>query len=104
MAKGWKSKSQKGIETQIAELEIRKRNGLLRGIASIAAFIVVAALYTAGIETSSALEGSLPIRAVIYITALVLAGTCGYGARAWYRADNEIKALRQAQNKKKKKK
>ncbi len=104
MAKGWSSKAQKGVDTQIAELEIKKRNGLLRAIASIAGFILIAALYTAGIGASAELEGSLIVRALIYISALVLAGTCGYGTRAWYRADNEIKAIRQAQNSKKKRK
>lgn len=103
MSKG-RNKGRKGIENKIAELEIRKRNGLLRAVASVAGFILIAVLYTKGIQMSSALEGSMVVRGMIYITAMVLAGVCGYGARAWYRADNEIKALRQQANAKKKKK
>lgn len=104
MAKGWNNKGRKGLETKIAELEIKKRNGLLRAIASVAAFILIAVLYTKGIQISSALEGSMVIRGMIYITAMVLAGVCGYGARAWYRADKEIAALRQQAASKKRKK
>lgn len=104
MAKGWKSKGQKGAEAKIAELEIRKRNGLLRAIAAVAGFIVIAALYTAGIQQSEALEGSMVIRAIIYISAMVFAGVCGYGARAWYRADQEIKEIQRGIANKKKRK
>lgn len=102
MSKG-RNKGRKGVETKIAELEIKKRNGLLRAIAAIAGFVLIAALYTKGIQISSALEGNMVIRGMIYITAMVLAGVCGYGARAWYRADKEITALRQQAGSKKKK-
>lgn len=102
MAKESGRKKYKDPEMHIAELEVKKRNGLLRAIASIAGFIVIAVLYTAAIQASDAMGGNLIVRGAIYISAMVLACTCGYGARAWYRADNEIKAIRQASAKKKK--
>lgn len=104
MAKGWKSKGGKGIELQIAELEIKRRNGLLRGIGSIFAFVLVAAAYTWMAYNYPDLEGNMVIRAMIYITAMVLAGTSGYGFRAWYRRDKEIKELEATLTKKKKRK
>ena len=102
MAKGWNAKGQKSAQTKIVELEIRKRNGLLRAIASIVGFILIAALYTMGMYSWEAIEGSMIIRGAIYMAAMVLACTCGYGARAWYRADKEIKAIEQGLNKTKK--
>jgi len=104
MAKGWKSKGSKGIELQIAELEIKRRNGLLRGVGSIFGFVLVAAAYTWMAVNFPELEGNMVIRAMVYITAMVLAGTSGYGLRAWYRNDKEIKALQASLSKKKRKK
>lgn len=104
MAKGWNNKGTKAAQRQIAELEIKRRNGLLRGIGSILGFVLVASAYTVMAVNYPELEGNMVIRAMVYITAMVLAGTSGYGFRAWYRNDKEIKDLQVGLNKKKKKK
>ncbi|MBR5259430.1 MAG: hypothetical protein IKV48_03020 [Eggerthellaceae bacterium] len=103
MAKGWKNKSVKGAELQIAEHEVRKRGGFIKLAGGFAAFIVVAVVHTTVIINTGGDGDNLFFRAIVYLSALVCAGFAGYGARDIYRANNAIRDLRATIEKKSKK-
>lgn len=100
MSKGWKNKTQKGVELQIAEHELKRRNGVIKIAGGIGAFIIVAIIHTWIIMSSNAEADNMFIRGLVYITAMVCAGFVGYGARDIYRANNAIRDLRFSLNKK----
>ena len=104
MSKGWKNKSQKAIEQQIAELELKKRNGIIKIVGAIAAFILIAVVHTWIIMSSNAEADNVFIRGLVYVSAMVCAGFAGYGTRDVYRASNAIRDIRLGLSKKSKKK
>ena len=103
MSKGWKNKSQKGAELQIAEHELKKRNGIIKLAGGFAAFVVVAVVHTTVIINTGGDGDNMFFRALVYLSALVCAGFAGYGARDIYRANNAIRAIRANISKKAKK-
>ncbi len=103
MAKGWKSKGQKGAELQIAEQELKRRNGIIKLAGGIGAFIVVAIVHSWIILNSGGDADNVFIRAMVYVSAMVCAGFAGYGARDIYRANSAIRDIRLNMNRKSKK-
>ncbi len=103
MSKGWKNKSQKGAELQIAEQELKRRNGFIKLFGGIGAFVIVAFLHTWLILSSEGTADNVFFRGLVYVTAMVCAGFVGYGARDIYRANNAIRDIRYGINKKAKK-
>lgn len=91
MAKRKQSKSE--MQRQIALLQIKKRNGLMRAIVAFVAMAVVIMikLYFQGegaewANTSFANMG-------IFILAIVAAAVAGMGTRSWKKASDQVKEL-----------
>ncbi len=91
MGRGGKKKN---AQAQIAELEIEKRNGMMRAIVAfvglavlIACKLALAGAGVAWVQTNVANIG-------IFVIALVAAGVAGLGARDWMRARERIAQLR----------
>ena len=93
MAKG-PSKKQNKAQLKIAQLEIKKRNGLLVCVAAFVGVAVVIALklffqYQMGLEWANSQFASLGL----FIIAVVGAGFAGWGTRSWRKARDEIRML-----------
>ena len=93
------SNKKKQLQNQIAQLEIKKRNGLMRAIAAFVGLAVIIfvkiSLVNAGIEWANSNAANI----VIFVLALVAAGIAGFGSRDWSRSRQKIQQL-QAQKKK----
>lgn len=100
MSKGWKSKGQKGAELQIAEQELKRRNGIIKIVGGIAAFVIVAILHSWLILSTDGEGDNVLFRGMVYVSAMVCAGFVGYGARDVYRANNAIRDIRLGLSKK----
>ncbi len=89
------NKKRQRIENEIAQLEIKKRNGLMRGVAAFVGMVVIivvkTSLTTAGYEWANTQWVNLGM----FVLALVAAGVAGIGMRDWQRARNAIKAREQ---------
>lgn len=103
MGKGWKNKGQKGAELQIAEEELKRRNGIIKLAGGLGAFVVVAVVHTWLIMNTDGAGDNVFIRGMVYMSAMVCAGFAGYGARDIYRANNAIRNIRYGLSKKSKK-
>lgn len=94
------SKKQRRLENEIAQLKIKKRNGLMRAAAAFVAMVVIIALKTsfttAGYEWANTQIANMGI----FILALVAAGVVGIGTRDWNRAKKAIEAREQQMSKK----
>lgn len=88
------TKKRRNLE-RIAELELKKRNGLMRVVAAIVAFVVITAVKEICVAQGVEMASHMVVNAMFYLTALVLAGVAGFGSRDYARANNEIKALRE---------
>lgn len=89
------SNKKKRIEADIERAQARGRRGLARALAAVAAFVVIAlvrqTLLFQGVEAASTPVASV----MVFVTALVLAGVAGYGARDFARARDEVRRLRE---------
>lgn len=95
MAKG-ASKKQNKAKLKIAQLELKKRNGLFICAAAFIGMAVVIALklyfqYQVGAEWASTQWASMGL----FIAALAAAGVAGWGTRSWRKAKDEIKAIQE---------
>lgn len=83
----------KAIMNQIAQLETKKRNGMMRAVVAFAglAFLIWIKLMLQGqgVEWVSSTFANL----ALFILAIVAAGVAGMGTRAWQRARTEIARL-----------
>lgn len=88
-------KKGKNRAQRISALEVKQRSGFIQMMGAIGAcvVIIVAKLNLTAIGAEWA--NSMVVNAVIFISALVLAGVAGYGSRNWYRARKELRALQQ---------
>lgn len=93
MGRGIKGKAR--LQQREGELELAKRNGMMRCIAAIICFtvliIVKLSLVYSGVEWAN----SMAANAAIFILALVAAGFAGIGTRDWRRAKDELEGIRQ---------
>ena len=83
----------KAVMNQIAQLEDKKRNGMLRAVIAFAglAFLIwiKLTLQGQGVEWANSTFANL----ALFILAIVAAGVAGMGTRAWQKARTEIAQL-----------
>ena len=88
-------KKGKSAQQQIAELQLKRRSGLIKVIAAVAGLtvliIVKQNLTAAGVAWASGEVGSYAIFAA--------AGFAGYGSRDWYQAGQKIEQLQSGMRK-----
>lgn len=92
---GKKSSKKQRVLEEIAELEVKKRNGLMRVLGAIIAFVVITAVKESLVAQGVAIASDMFVNALFYITALVLAGVAGFGSRDYMRASNQLRATRE---------
>lgn len=91
MSRGGNKK--KNAQVKIAQLEIKKRNGLIVAVAVFVALAVVIALKLS-FEAQGAAWAQSPIASLgLFILAIVAAGVAGWGTRTWKRSRDEIRTL-----------
>lgn len=93
MSKG-PSKKQNKAQLKIAQLEIKKRNGLFITAAAFVGVAVIIALklffqYQLGAEWASSMFASYGL----FLIAIVGAGFAGWGTRTWRKARDEIRMI-----------
>lgn len=85
--------SQKKIKNRILELQILKRNGIMRTVAAFSVMTVLIIIFltlkSQGNPVAESQYGSL----TIFLLAVVAAGFAGSGTRQWKRASDELKNL-----------
>ncbi len=91
---GKKSNKKQRLLDEIAELEVKKRNGLVRVLAAIIIFVVMTAVKQSLVAQGVALASDFFVNALFYITVLVLAGVAGFGSRDYARASNALRDAR----------
>lgn len=84
--------SKRNTQQRIAELEHKKRSGLIRCVASIVLFAIIIALKLS-LQPVFVWLNSTAANAAIFILALVAAGFAGIGSRDWTRARRELESL-----------
>lgn len=89
-----KAKRQERNKQLIAEYEIKKRNGIMRVIVAIVAFVVVTAIKQIAITQGVELASDMWVNMVFYVFVLVLAGVAGFGARDYARAKEQLDYLK----------
>lgn len=89
MAKG-KSKKQ---AQRIAELQVRKRTGLVRTIFAIVLFAALIVVKTTLVSMGVEWANSTPVNGGFFALALVFAGIAGWGSRTWAIANRQLKDL-----------
>lgn len=87
--------SKKKAQAKIAQLEIKKRNGLMRCIAAIVCMVVLIAVKLSFTYAGAEWANSMVANGALFILALVAAGFAGIGSRDWTRARKEIEGLQQ---------
>lgn len=89
-----KSNKKRLLQEQIAELEIRKRNGLMRAVAAFVGLAVIIAVKLSlegqGVEWASSTFANLGL----FVLAVVAAGVAGMGTRAWRKSRDQIQTLK----------
>lgn len=92
---GRASKKRAKLQQQAADLELAKRNGMMRCIVAIICFtvliIVKLSLTYSGVEWANSVQAN----GAIFILALVAAGFAGIGSRDWKRAKDQLAAVQQ---------
>lgn len=87
------SKKEQRQQAQIAELEIKKRNGMMRAVAAFVVLFVLifikTSLTSAGVEWANSQIANMGI----FVIAIVAAGFCGIGTRDWNRARKALDAI-----------
>ena len=98
MARARKSKRTDTI-AHIVTLMGRRRKHILLTIVPLGVFVVAIFIWqimaNTGMITDDSILNNLVFRAVIYITAMVLAGVIGINAQKWARLSSEIEGNRQ---------
>lgn len=86
-------KKRKNAQIKIAQLEIKKRNGLM---VAAAAFVGLAALIALkltlegqGVEWANSTFANMGL----FVMAVVAAGVAGWGTRSWRKSRDEIRRL-----------
>lgn len=92
---GKKSGKKQRLLEEIAELEVKKRNGLMRLVGAIIVFVVITAVKEILVAQGVAIASDMMVNALFYITALVLAGVAGFGSRDYVRANGQLRAARE---------
>ncbi len=90
---GRSSTKKKRLLERKAELDVKRRNGLVRVIAAIVIFVVAASIKTAAATSGAAWATNAMVNMGFFMGVLVLAGVAGYGSRDYRRASNEIRAI-----------
>lgn len=85
----------KRIAHEIEALKIKRRNGMMRLIAAIVAFVVVTAVKEALVYQGFQLASDIIVNGLFFMFVVVMAGVAGWGSRDYMRANNEIRALEQ---------
>lgn len=93
MARGGNKKAK--LQQQIAQLDLKRRNGMMRCIAAIVGFAVLIVLKLSLSSSGAAWADTEVANGVFFVMALVAAGIAGIGSRDWKRARDEIAALSQ---------
>lgn len=83
------------LQQQIAESDLRRRNGMMRCIAAIVGFAVLIILKLSLSGSGVEWVDTMAANATFFVMALVAAGIAGIGSRDWKRAKDEGDALRQ---------
>ncbi|WP_251213028.1 hypothetical protein [Adlercreutzia murintestinalis] len=83
------------LQQQIDELELKKRNGMMRCIVAIVCFIVLIVLKLTLQGSGVEFVNTVQANGVFFVIALVAAGFAGIGSRDWARARREQAALLQ---------
>ena len=87
------SKKERRAREEIAQLEIKKRNGMMRAVAAFAGLAVLIAIKVnlayQGVEWANTMIAN----GAIFILAVVAAAIAGMGTRTWNRARMQIQAL-----------
>ncbi len=83
------------LQQQIAELDLKRRNGMMRCIAAIVGFAVLIVLKLSLSSNGAAWVDTTVANGIFFVMALVAAGIAGIGSRDWRRARMEIAALSQ---------
>ena len=91
---GSNSKKRAKLQQQIEELEIKKRNGLMRAIAAFVGLFVLIAIKTYFVSAGFEWANSTFANMGIFMLAIVAAGVAGMGTRAWKRSKDKITDLR----------
>lgn len=81
------------IQAQIGELELKKRNGMMRCVVAIVCFVVLIVLKLALQANGVEFVATVQANGVFFVMALVAAGFAGIGSRDWARARREQNAL-----------
>ena len=92
---GKKSGKKQRLLEEIAELEVKKRNGLMRLVGAIIVFVVITAVKETLVAQGVAIASDMMVNALFYITALVLAGVAGFGSRDYVLATGQLSAARE---------
>lgn len=80
------------LQEEIVQLEIKKRNGMMRAAAAFVGMAVLIAIKV-GFSLQGAQWANTEIaNLVIFLLAIVAAGIAGIGTRDWSRARNELRA------------
>lgn len=88
------SSKRKRIEADVERAQARGRRGLIRAVAAVVAFALIA-LARQVLLFQGEPAASTPVASVmVFATAIVLAGVAGYGARDFVRARDEVRRLR----------
>lgn len=83
----------KRVADQIAELEIQKRNGLMRAVVAFVGLAAVIACKVALTNGGVAWANTNFANIAIFVLALVAAGVAGFGSRDWMKARDRIREL-----------
>ena len=89
MAKGKSKKRQQ----EIAELQVKKRSGLVRMIFAIVFFAALIFVKTSLVNMGVAWANTEIANGAFFMLALVFAGIAGWGSRAWSVANRKLKDL-----------
>lgn len=83
----------KNAQVKVAQLEIKKRNGLVVAVAVFVALAVIIGLKLSfeaqGVEWAATPFANL----TLFVLAVVAAGVAGWGTRTWKRARDEIRVI-----------
>lgn len=86
------NKKKQRLENEIAQLEIKKRNGLMRGMAAFVGMIVIIVLKTGFTMAGYEWANTELVNMGMFVLSLVAAGVAGIGMRDWQRARVAIRA------------
>lgn len=86
-------KNSKKRAQEIAELEVKKRSGLVRMIAAIVVFAALIMVKTTLVSNGVEWANTTVANGVFFALALIFAGVAGWGSYAWSNANRKLKQL-----------